>query len=127
MYLAHLHSSSAHCSDVVLILCLQDLDHVHWHGYISSILHMHASLRRMSVSNILSGNGMRMTDLRPLFIHSEVELILVTIRCLLAQPTDSILLRVEVSRTENIIFVLLEEAELRAMRELRAFLVISPV
>ena len=65
--------------------------------------------------------------LRPLPIHTKVELILITLRRLLCEPLEPVLLRVVVPCAENIVFMLLENTEPLPMCKLRAFFVVSSV
>ena len=62
-----------------------------------------------------------------LVVHGKVELILVLLRGLLAEPGEAVLLGVVVPGTEDIVLVLLEKAELCPVRELGALLVVAPV
>lgn len=60
-----------------------------------------------------------------LAVHPEIEFILVPICSFLSQPLNAILLGVVVPRSEDIVLVFLEEAELGAVGELRALFVIA--
>ena len=59
--------------------------------------------------------------------HGEVEFILVLLGCLLPEAVDAVLLGVVVAGTKNIVLVFFEKAELSAVGELSALLVVATV
>lgn len=94
-------------SDVAHILRLQELDNVDAEGLVASVRD-------------------RNTVFRLALDHAPVELILVAESCLLSELPDAILLGLVVTRSEDIVLVLLEQAEALSMQRLSPLLVAFP-
>ena len=101
----HLETCHPHCTNVVFILCLQDLHNIHRQTNIPPVLVMNPFPRLLSR-------------------HREVELILVPIRRLLTKSFEVVLLCVVVSSAQDIILVLLEYSKTLPARRLRPLFVI---
>ena len=97
--------------------------HRRLHGDVLDILGLHEVelVLGVLVGQVLVG------DVDPvvgaLLLHGEVELIGIPVGRLLPQNLERILLLVEIARAEDVVLLLLEEAELAPLRRLRALLV----
>ena len=123
----YLEPSRPHSPQIVFILRLEHLDNVRRQRLVPSFLYMYTTLfvhaEWGSVRRIQAFEARMRAHLGLLPRHGEVELILVPGPRLLPESVDSVLFRVVVSCTEDVVLVFLENAQPRSVGELGTLLV----
>ena len=88
----YLEARHSHCSNIIFILCFENLDNVGWQSYITPALDMDASLGKSQIIDDCFRRKFEDKYTCFFFGHCKIEFILISLSSLLLEPSETILL-----------------------------------